>query len=59
MRVPHMLEQLLGTDRGAVRGGQAIQHAELLAGQRQRHAVAACAVPGTVDDQVPALHKGG
>ena len=58
-RVPHVFEQLLGADRCAVRAGQALQHAELLAGQGQRDAGAAGAVPRAIDHQVAPLHDRG
>ena len=54
-----MFEQLLGADRSAVRGDQALQHAELLAGQGQRDAGPAGAVPGAIDHQVAPLHDRG
>ena len=52
VRVPHVLEQLLGADQRAVGGQQHLQDPELLAGERERPRAAVGAVPGTVDAEV-------
>jgi hypothetical protein len=53
-----VFEQLFGAHRRAVRAGQALQHAELLARQGQRDAGAAGPMPRAIDHQVPPLHDG-
>ena len=52
--VPHVLEQLLRADHGAVGGQQHLQDPELLAGERERPRAAAGAVSRAVDRQVAA-----
>jgi hypothetical protein len=51
-----VLQKFLGADDSAVGRQQHLQHAELLAGQRDVQAPPPDAPPGPVDRQVPSLY---
>lgn len=51
---PHLLEQPLGADDGAIGCHQHLEHAELLAGQRQIPPRSGCAPPRPVERQIAA-----